>query len=450
MNIDHLIERLKRYSKKEALICNDRVFYYSDILTLVDQWREKLRENTIEPGCVVSITGDYSPDSIALVIALILNKNIIVPLSPLARDHFSEYFTISQTQYVIDLSNQGYGISRKDANPLQNTLLKSLIEQQRPGLILFTSGSTGQPKAVAHDFDKLLLKFLNAHKSYRTLCFLMFDHIAGIDTYFYCLYSGSTAIFPTSRNAGDVCNVIEKHKVEVLPTSPTFLNLLLLSEEYKRYDVSSLKIITFGAERMPKYLLNRLEEVFSGVRMVQKYGVTELGSPPSKSKKEDSTWIKIDSEQFKTKIVDGILFVKADSAMMGYLNAPSPFTEDGWYNTGDSVEVDGEYMRILGRKSEIINVGGEKVFPAEIESIIQEMENVAEATVYGEKNPITGAIVCVTIRLLHGEDPKQFIVRLKKFCRERLENYKVPVKVAIDDKKLHSARFKKSRADLLK
>ena len=450
MNIDRLIERLEKHSKSEAIIYNDKISYYDDIIILVNQWSENLRKNNIASGNVVSITGDYSPDSIALVIALILNNNILSPLSPLAETHFSEYFDISHTQYIIDLSDQGYSISKRNVDPLQNTILKKLIEQQHPGLILFTSGSTGQPKAVTHDFDKLLSKFLNASKSYRTLCFLMFDHIAGIDTYFYTLYSGGTVIFPTSRNPGDICKLIEKHKVEVLPTSPTFLNLLLLSEEYKRYDLSSLKIITFGSEKMPKYLLHRLEEVFKGVRLIQKYGVTEFGSPPSKSRAVDSTWIKIDSAQFKTKVVDGILYVKADTAMLGYLNAPHPFTKDGWFNTGDSVEVDGEYIRILGRKSEIINVGGEKVYPAEVEGVIQEMKNVAESTVYGEKNPITGEILCAKVHLLKDEDPKQFVTRLKKFCKERLENYKVPIKIDINDKKLYSHRFKKNRIDTLK
>ncbi|UCD56658.1 MAG: AMP-binding protein, partial [Candidatus Hydrogenedentota bacterium] len=399
----------------------------------------------VESGTVVAIIGDYSPDSVALIIALILNKNILVPLSPLAETHFSEYFGISHTEHVIDLSDQGCRVSRREAEPSQHDILKNLIKRRHPGLILFTSGSTGEPKAVVHDFDKLLSKFLAADKSYRTLCFLMFDHIAGIDTYFYCLYSGGTVIFPTSRNPGDICRLIEKHRVEVLPTSPTFLNLLLLSEEYKRYDLSSLKIITFGSESMPSSLLSRLEKVFRGVRIIQKYGVTELGSPPSRSKQSDSSWIKLDSPAFKTKVVNGTLYVKADTAMIGYLNAESPFTEDGWFNTGDAVEVNGEYVRILGRTSEIINVGGEKVFPAEVENVIQEMENVREVTVYGEKNPITGNIVCALVSLLSKEDHREFAARLKKHCRERLSRYKVPVRVTVDDRSQHSERFKKQR-----
>ena len=92
-------------------------------------------------------------------------------------------------------------------------------------------------------------------------------------------------------------------------------------------------------------------------------------------------------------MVDGLLEIKAQSAMLGYLNAPSPFTEDGWFITGDAVEVDGEYFRILGRQSEMINVGGEKVYPAEVESVLQLMDGVEEVMVNGEENAITGQIV---------------------------------------------------------
>ena len=131
--------------------------------------------------------------------------------------------------------------------------------------------------------------------------------------------------------------------------------------------------------------------------------------------------------------------------MLGYLNAPSPFTEDGWFMTGDQVEVDGEYFKILGRKSEIINVGGEKVYPAEVESVIQEIDSVAEVTVYGEKNPIMGNVVCAKVRLKQVVDKKEFIFKLKLFCKNRLQSFKIPVKVIIEETVQYNERFKKTR-----
>jgi long-chain acyl-CoA synthetase len=109
------------------------------------------------------------------------------------------------------------------------------------------------------------------------------------------------------------------------------------------------------------------------------------------------------------------------------------------------VEVDGEDIRILGRKSDIINIGGEKVYPSEVESVIQELDNVAETTVYSERNAITGHIVCASVRLKNQEDSKTFAAKLKNFCRRRLQPYKVPVKVQVVEEKQFSERFKKMR-----
>ena len=149
---------------------------------------------------------------------------------------------------------------------------------------------------------------------------------------------------------------------------------------------------------------------------------------------------------FETKVVDGVLWIRARSAMMGYLNAPNPFDEDGWMNTQDMVEVDGEYLRILGRQTDIINVGGQKVYPAEVESVLMEMENVKDATVRGKKNPITGNFVVAKIFLNKSEEPSMLKKRVRNFCKERLENYKIPVKIEIADEVQYTGRFKKVRA----
>jgi acyl-CoA synthetase (AMP-forming)/AMP-acid ligase II len=245
-----------------------------------------------------------------------------------------------------------------------------------------------------------------------------------------------------------VLEAVEKHRVELLPTSPTFLNLVLLSQAYKRYDLGSLKTITYGTEPMPQTTLQRFHELFPGIYLQQTYGLSELGILRSKSKDPNSLWVKVGGEGFETRVVDGVLHVKARSAMLGYLNAPSPFTDDGWFNTGDAVEVDGEYIRILGRKSEIVNVGGQKVYPAEVENVIQELAEIAEVTVYGEPNPITGSIVCADITPASSIDElqqKEIVLLVKKHCREKLASYKVPIKIRITNESQHTERFKKAR-----
>ena len=196
---------------------------------------------------------------------------------------------------------------------------------------------------------------------------------------------------------------------------------------------------------MPESTLKRFNHLFPDIKLLQTYGLSEVGILRSKSKSSDSLWVKVGGEGFETRVIDGMLEIKAKSAMLGYLNATSPFTDDGWFKTGDAVEVDGEYIKILGRKSEIINVGGEKVYPQEVENVILEIDNVAEATVYGEKNPIMGNIVCAKVDLKMYEDNKEFTQRLKMYCSERMKKFKVPVKVYISNEKHYTERFKKKR-----
>jgi long-chain acyl-CoA synthetase len=196
---------------------------------------------------------------------------------------------------------------------------------------------------------------------------------------------------------------------------------------------------------MPEPVLRRFHEVLPHVRTLQKYGLTELGALRSKSRADDSVWVKIGGEGYDIRVVDGLLQIKARSAMLGYLNATSPFTDDGWFQTGDLVQVDGDWLRILGRNSDMINLGGEKVLPTEVESVLQMMDGVQDAVVRGEPNPLTGHIVVATVTLGTDETPEQFRMRLRQFCKDKLPPFKIPQKVIIDSGPLHTDRYKKRR-----
>ena len=109
------------------------------------------------------------------------------------------------------------------------------------------------------------------------------------------------------------------------------------------------------------------------------------------------------------------------------------------------MEQDGEYLRFLGRDSELINVGGQKVFPAEVEAVLLECEIVGEAVVYGQPNPITGKIVCADVQLKGSYDETEARRTIKKFCAQRLEPFKVPVKIRFVESGLTSDRMKRLR-----
>jgi long-chain acyl-CoA synthetase len=445
MYIEFLLEVFRRHHSEDAIVWQDRSFSYAWMGTEVERWREYLNDEAIAERSVVSLEADFSPTAVALMLALVEHGCIMVPMTASVEPQKPEFRAIAEVEviFVVDKDDQ-VQIHRTRAMATHELLLK-LKNASRPGLILFSSGSTGKRKAVVHDFVALLEKFKIRRHSLRTVTFLLFDHIGGLNTLLYSLSNGGCVVTIKDRSPDAVCLAIEKYRAQLLPTSPTFINLLLLSEAVKRYDLSSLQLVTYGTEVMPESTLKRFHELLPHVRLMQTYGLSEVGILRSKSKASDSLWMKVGGEGVETRIVDGMLEIKTKSAMMGYLNASKPFTEDGWFRTEDAVEVDGEYVRFLGRRSEVINVGGEKVYPAEVESVLHLMDGVEEVVVSGEANLLTGQIVKTMVKLSTGETVEEFRRRMQLFCRPKLANYMIPQKVVLAREALHNERFKQIR-----
>lgn len=446
MDIRFLKECFKDNPDAPAIVWKDRSFDYSWLLERMDYWNRQIDDAKILSGHVVVMDADYSPETIALFLALMERDTIIVPLTTRKGSVREKILTISSAEFIVQIDQNDNVVIRRTFVIADGALYEKLRRDQHAGLVLFSSGSSGVPKAIVHDLLFIIKKFRIKRHARRVIIFLLFDHIGGLNTMLYGLSNAGCLITVSDRNADTVLNTIEKYKADTLPTSPTFINLILLSRAYERYDLSSLSLVTYGTELMPESTLKKFHDLFPQITLQQTYGLSELGILRSKSKSSDSLWVKVGGEGFETRITDGILYIKANSSMLGYLNAPSPFTDDGWFRTGDRVEQDGEYIRFLGRDSDMLNVGGEKVNPAEVESVIQEMNDVLDVTVYGEKNFITGVTVCAVVTLKEAcFDEKVFIKDLKKYCSAKLARYKVPIKVSISDQLQYSQRFKKDR-----
>ncbi|CAN2039945.1 Long-chain fatty acid--CoA ligase [Candidatus Magnetomoraceae bacterium gMMP-15] len=440
--LNFLLERFQEHSEKTAIIYKEKEYTYGWLLNEYKRWKIFLNENQVEPNAVVVLKADFTSHSIGLLLALIENINIFVPLSPVVKNQ-DELIEIAEAEYCITLTEK-VKIEKTDVKADHEILLK-LKKNNHQGLILFSSGTTGEPKAVVHDISLLLQKFRKPGKTYKTITFLLFDHIGGFNTLFHILSSSGTAVALENRMPDEVCRLIEKYQVELLPTSPTFINMILFSRAYERFDISCLKLVTYGTESMPEITLQRFHELFPNIRLKQTYGLSEIGIMPSNSESSDSLWLKVGGENFKTKVLDNKLWVKAETSMLGYLNAPLPFTEEGWLNTGDQIDVKGNFIKFLGRESEIINVGGQKVYPTEVESVLLEIEDVEDTVVYGESHPLMGNVVVADIRVNSMDNRKELISKIQKYCRNKLETFKIPLKINIVDNILTSNRFKRKR-----
>jgi acyl-coenzyme A synthetase/AMP-(fatty) acid ligase len=442
--IQFFIDKMKEHPENKAILSSKFSLTCGQLLALTIKFTAWLDNKKIPAGAVVSFDGDYSPESLALFLALAKNRNIVVPLSKDSKENFIEFREIAASEYDISLAGKEPILS-KTGREASHDIYQQLREKQASGLVLFSSGSTGKSKAIVQDLEKLMRKFKTPRKALRMLIFLQLDHIGGVNSLLYSLANGGTVIVADGRTPESVCQAIEKFKGEVLPTSPTFLNLLILSKAYEQYDLSSLKLMTYGTEPMQTSTLNRLNDLFPNITLQQTYGLSEVGILRSKSRSSGSLWMKVGGSEFATKIVNGTLWVKSDSAMLGYLNAPSPFDDEGFLDTEDMVEQDGEWIRILGRRSEIINVGGVKVFPAEVESILLEMDNIEDVVVFGGTHPITGNIVCAKFKLNSSETRREFKARMFNFCKGKLQPYKIPSKISFTEDNTYNERFKRMR-----
>ena len=445
MPIEFLIERFRERAAEVAIIHRDTPRTFGWLIEAIEEAHRTATRHGIRPGTVVSLEADFSAISIPQLLALVAAGAILVPIAPTSAAASVDYRTIAQVEMRLRVDDGDEVRFEPTGVCARHALYDRLRAERHPGLVLFTSGSTGGPKAALHDWVRLLEKYREPRKRLRTLLFLLFDHIGGVDTLFQALSNGSTVIVPRDRTPDGVCQAIERHRAEVLPASPSFLSLLLLSDADRRHDLSSLSYITYGAEVMPEPVLQRLAARFPDVTLLQKYGLTEVGTLRSHSDSNESLWVRVGGKGFQTRIVDGMLQIRATSTMLGYLNAESPFTDDGWLITGDAVERHGDYIRILGRASDVINVGGQKVYPAEVESVVQELDDVAEVAVRGERHPFTGQIVVAHVRPRGDIAAHELEQRIRVHCRARLAPYKVPMRVVVADETLSTDRDKKIR-----
>lgn len=442
-----LRERLTGWGHTPALVWRGQALPFDALLARVDEWSTELHARGVSAGQVVLIEGSFSINTCAVLLALFELRAICVPLTPIMAVHRENFAATAEAQHHISFAADDTWTFESTGRAVTNALTMTLAERGHAGLVIFSSGSSGAHKAILHDFDGLLSKFETPREKKVTLAFLLFDHIGGIDTLFGSLTSGGTLVTSATRDPDTVCRAIAAHHVHTLPTSPTFLNLMLISSAWHEHDLSSLRVIAYGTEPMPPLTLQKLQAALPHVRMVQTFGMSELGVLRSKPRADNSLWVKFTTDGYEFQIRDNVLWVKSATAMLGYLNAPDLFDADGWLNTQDAVETDGEYIRFLGRITDLINVGGQKVYPSEVEAVLIEMENVRDVAAYGEPSPLTGHFVAARFNLLTPEPLPEFKRRMRVFCKDRLATFQIPVRVEIVERELSGARFKKMRRE---
>ncbi len=429
----NLIEKISK--RWQGVSCPFLIYKESELCFDDIKKQESTDLSEVRSGDVVALIGDFDPKTIVTLLHLIDKDVILVPLTEETRSQHDYFFESAFVDVVIE-----GGVVTRRKHQRQHALIQKLRFEKRAGLILFSTGTTGRPKAILHDLTLFLQRFETPRPTLRTLNFLLFDHIGGLNTLLHTLFNKGTIIAPDSRAVEDILNICQKYQVEVLPTTPTFLRMMLISGLIPDKLPKSLRIITYGTERMDQPTLDELCRLLPDTDFRQTFGMSELGIVRVKSEARDSLYMQIGGEGVETRVIDGVLEIRSQTRMLGYLNADSPFDEDGWYNTKDIVNEKNGFYQVTGRTTEVINVGGLKFMASEVEHVALMFDGVELAKAIGKENPITGQHVELKIQMEKGKDLNKR--DLIFYCKNRLQSHMVPRKIDVDPVAVNH-RFKK-------
>lgn len=417
-----LLDRLKEIwagADYPFLIHRGKELRFSDISS-----QQALDLSDVRAGDVVALIGDFDPESILALLNVIDKQVVVVPLTVDTRNQHDYFFDAAHVDVVIE-NGQIRRIARETTHPL----VQQLRDQGHAGLVLFSTGTTGRPKAILHDLTLFLKRFETPRPTQRTINFLLFDHIGGINTLLHTLFNKGVVIAPEARTVDSILQTIEKYDVEVLPTTPTFLRMMLMSGAVPDRIPACLKLVTYGTERMDQPTLDQLCELLPDVDFRQTFGMSELGIVRVKSEARNSLFMRIGGEGVETRVVDGVLKIRSTTRMLGYMNADSPFDADGWYDTKDVVETKGDFYKVTGRIGEVINVGGLKFMASEVERVALEYPGVALVKAEARANPITGQHVEMSVQASDGVEVDG--KALSAFLAERLPAHMVPRRIRL-------------------
>ena len=300
------------------------------------------------------------------------------------------------------------------------------VQRSKSKITIFTSGTTGQPKKIVHSISTLT-RFVRLGDKYKGQIWAFAynpTHMAGLQVFFQAFENQNTLINVFNQPREYVYQQIVDKKITHISATPTFYRLLLpFKKEYE-----SVIRVTLGGEKSDQHLYDSIKKIFPNAKINNVYASTEAGT--LFASKGDCFQIP-ETIKEKIKVVDDELLIH--KSLLG--NSDSFAFTDDYYHSGDLIEwVDKAnfLFRIKSRKNELINVGGYKVNPGEVEAAIMDIPGVHQAMVYGKSNSILGNVLCADIALEHGIELKE--LDIKKTLSTQLQDFKIPRRIKFVDK----------------
>ena len=284
-------------------------------------------------------------------------------------------------------------------------------------LWLFTSGTTGLPKKVCHSYNTLgrNVRYSEHHKDDIWAIAYKMSHMAGIQVLLQALTNNNGLVYVFEDTPQNIVSIIQAEKCSHISATPTFYRNLL---PFLKNNLPDLRHITLGGERFDENLCEKLKDILPEVKIHNIYASTEMGSLLSSHGNTFSI-----PDKYKD-----LIKVSEEHELCIHKSLAGEFQCDGdWYNTHDMVEIsESGIIKFLSRKSDLINVGGYKVNPLEVEEIIQQVPEVEDCLVRGEKNSVLGTLLVADIVLQDNVDKKIVKRSIMGTLKVKVQDFKIP------------------------
>lgn len=460
------------YPEREAIVCGDLRLTYAELSKRVDSLAWVLKNNYhLGKGDRVAVFLRNDDCFVPVFLAVSKVGAISVVLNTRLKKAELEH-QIGLTQPLLAIVDEeiwdkslhglvGQQIGRASLNEVWSTNQScpaAPCNEEEVHTILFTSGTTGKPKGVKILHRNLIHSAIRLEhymqtmgvdlsEGGKTLVAAPLFHVMALQEQLLpCFRLGGTAVLlPTFSTIGPL-ELIKSEKIEQLVGSPAMYRIILSFPDIKKYDFSCVKVVAFGAAPMSPDLIARLQETFVNARFFNGFGLTEaslslacidrecIDRPTSVGRPSYGCEVKIMDENMQEvpSGTIGEIAVKGPNVADGYYADPAETRKsfrNGWFLTGDLGRMDEEgFFYIASRKKDMINRGGEKVYPVEVENVISLHPKVFEVSVYGVPDEVMGEKVAASIVPVPGSTLTA--EEIKEFCADKLAKYKIPEYIA--------------------
>lgn len=300
-------------------------------------------------------------------------------------------------------------------------IVEQTSSDESTGWWLFSSGTTGAPKMIRHNRETLFSLVSEKNSSKGLTWGLTYEPIrmAGIQVLAQAITTDATVVAPKDNwSVSAKVDFMKENGVNALSATPTFWRQILQTNSASKWD---LEQISLGGEIADQKILNALKDRFPLARIVHIFASTETSAAFSVSDGLEGFPVS-----FLENCPRGIRIAIFDDVLHVYLPDSVFAKGDGFVSTGDKIEVVGQRVFFRGRESGVINVGGVKVWPEQVERVLRQHEYVIDVVVKGKPNPFSGEVVTAEIQFVRGA-PEDAISKLKQWVKEKLEKQAVPV-----------------------